>query len=263
MKAKEKNKVSRAEAFDSFYREIWGGRWDGLKEALLSERTPAMFTDGLAKPYALDKASVLVSSLMPLSGGLDVLDMCAAPGGKSLCLLSRMDGGSFVANDRSRERKIRLGQVLSDHLPEDKRSLVRTTCSDASKIGLREKEAYDRILLDAPCSSERHVLSSEKHMAMWSINRPKRLAIEQYSLLSSAAMALRKGGYILYSTCSVNPAEDELVIEKLFKRHGEEFLEVEISLPCAEKRQHGILILPDTADNMGPLYACLLRKRDE
>lgn len=254
----------RKAAFDSFYRSIWNERYDALREALLKEASPSEFRGFLSKSYYLDRASVLVASLLPIKEGDNVLDMCAAPGGKSLVLLSRAEGKiTLTANDRSPDRKLRLDNVLKEHTPEEWHENIKTTCRDASVWGLHEKDAYDAILLDAPCSSERHVLQSEKHMAMWSPSRPNRLAIEQYALLASALMAVKPGGYILYSTCSVNSAEDEGVIEKLMKRKNDEAEIIPIELEGSEERPYGRAIMPDTADNMGPLYACLIRKRNE
>ena len=122
------------------------------------------------------------------------------------------------------------------------------------------QEAYDEVLLDAPCSSERHVINSREHMAMWSPNRPKRLAMEQFGLLSSALMSVRPGGFILYSTCSLNPGEDEMVVERLLTRRPGQVEEIEVDVARAERRAHGAMILPDSADGLGPMYFCLLRK---
>ena len=120
---------------------------------------------------------------------------------------------------------------------------------------------YDRILLDAPCSSERHVLNDEKHLSIWSPSRPKRLSVEQYALLSSAFLTVKNGGYILYSTCSVNPGENEGVIAKLFKKHKDEVEEIKCILPNSEEREYGLMLMPDKAGGIGPMYACLIRKR--
>ncbi|MBO8443371.1 MAG: RsmB/NOP family class I SAM-dependent RNA methyltransferase [Spirochaetes bacterium] len=251
----------RSQAFDSYYEAIYKDRWQTLKAALTKEKETVAFSTGLTKAYMLDEASIIAALSLPVAPGDRVLDMCAAPGGKSLVILSRLsDGGLLVANDRSRERKIRLDRVLDEHLDQSRRALVQTSCRDASTWGLKEKEAYDAILLDAPCSSERHVIQSAQHLAMWSPSRPKRLAIEQYSLLASAFMALRKGGHLLYSTCSVNPQEDEAVVAKLFTRQHGLVEEIMLDNPRAEKREHGYIIMPDSSGGLGPLYYCLLRK---
>ena len=261
---KRKEELQRRKAaFDACYEAIYGGRWPSLRAALLEEKETVPYTQGLVKAYHMDEASIIAAMALPLEGSERVLDMCAAPGGKSLVLASRLSkGGSLVANDRSSGRKARLDRVLDEHLPAQTRLRVTSCCRDASTWGMREKEAYDAILLDAPCSSERHVIQSEEHLAMWSPSRPRRLAIEQYSLLASAFMALRPGGHILYSTCSVNPAEDEAVVEKLFKRKRGLVEEVVLEEEKAERRSHGCIIMPDSASGLGPLYFCLLRKSE-
>ncbi len=263
-KKSEKEKLElerRRDSFEKFYTDIYGDRWQALKEALLRESTPVGFSENLVKTYYLDRASILVASLLPLKAGDNVLDMCAAPGGKTLVLASRLRGeGNITANDRSRDRRARLDQVIAEHIPLSWQSTISTTNHDASRWGLYEKDAYDAILLDAPCSSERHVIQSDKHMAMWSVSRPKRLAIEQFALLAAALDAAKSGAYILYSTCSINSEEDEKVIEKLLSRREGLVEVVPIELEEAEARPFGLIILPDRADNLGPLYCCLMRK---
>lgn len=251
----------RRESFEKFYIDIYKERWQTLRQALMKESSPIGFAENLKIPYYLDRASILVASLLPLKAGDNVLDMCAAPGGKTLVLASRLKGeGNITANDRSRDRRARLDQVIADHVPDEWQSTIKTTNHDASRWGLYEKGIYDAVLLDAPCSSERHVIQSDKHMAMWSVSRPKRLAIEQFALLAAALDAAKSGAYILYSTCSINSEEDEKVIEKLMTRREGMVEVVPIELDVAEKRPYGLMILPDRADNIGPLYCCLLRK---
>lgn len=259
-----KEKLNRIEAFDSFYFDIYKDRYQNLKEALKKDNESIGFKENLIKEYYLDRASVLVASILPLKSGDNVLDMCAAPGGKTLVMLSRMNGDIYLtANDRSRDRKLRLDEVIKNHTPLEWHERIKTTCYDASTWGLHEKDCYDAILLDAPCSSERHVIKSDKHLAMWSLSRPKRLAIEQYALLASAFDAVKPNGYILYSTCSINPQEDEKVIEKLLKRKENQVEIIDFELEHSEEREFGKIILPDTSNNLGPLYACLIRKKDE
>ena len=65
----------------------------------------------------------------------------------------------------------------------------------------KRKEEFDAVLLDAPCSSEQHILSSPKHMAEWRPNRSKKLSMDQFTLICSAFDSLKSGGHLLYSTC--------------------------------------------------------------
>lgn len=247
--------------FDEYYSSLYGERWPLLKEALLKESREKIVPPGLKTPYYMDKSSFLTASLLPVTPSSTVLDMCAAPGGKSLVIALKMKGeGLLVSNDRSPERRRRMKEVFSSCLPEGS-VCIRITGYNAESWGLYEKDEYDYILLDAPCSSERHVLNDEKYLSQWSPSRPRRLQISQYAMLSSALIALKEGGYVLYSTCSINSGENEEIIRKLLSRHGREVDIIDTPLEYAEKRDYGSIILPDTSSGLGPMYSCLIRKR--
>ena len=265
----KKDKVPGDQRFEQYYSELYGSRWPSLKEALLKESHPVSLSDKLLEPYYMDSASILAASMLPISENNSVLDMCAAPGGKTLTIALRLNGtGSLVSNDRSASRRNRLINVLDSCLPERLRSVVKVTGHDSTTWSLHEKEAYDRILLDAPCSSERHVLSDQSALSIWSPNRPKQLAIQQFAMLAAALDAVKPGGYVLYSTCSICRLENEDVIGKLFKKRSGLFEEINMILDHPELQNqseplsHGRIVLPDTQNGTGPLYFCLIRKAD-
>lgn len=248
-------------SFDDFYRGIWGGRWESLREAMLSEIDDKDTPAGLVAPYYMDKASIEAALQLSPSEGDDILDMCAAPGGKSIVIATLLKGtGSLTSNDRSSERRERMSRAFESSLPAHWRGNIRITGHDASKWGVYEKDAYDRILLDAPCSSERHVINSPEHLSIWSPSRPKRLQALQYSMFASAMLALRKGGILVYSTCSINSGEDEDIIARFMRKHPGEAEEIKIELEGGERRDHGMIVLPDAAGGRGPLYVAKLRK---
>lgn len=247
--------------FDEFYASCYGERWEDLKKAMLSDKEDKISPEGVVEPYYMDRTSIETAMLLDVQPGDTVLDMCAAPGGKSIVLALALSGsGELVSNDRSSDRRERMKRAFTSSLPESFRSIITVTGHDASKWGLYEKERYDRILLDAPCSSERHVIQSKEHLSEWSPSRPKRLAALQYSMLSSALIALKPGGRVLYSTCSINPAEDEGIIERLMSRKEGIARHIDIHLEYGEKRSYGMIVLPDNADGRGPMYAALLEK---
>ena len=93
--------------------------------------------------------------------------------------------------------------MIESSLPEAWRGIIKVTGYDGMKFGLHKKECFDKILLDAPCSSDRHVLNSPAHLEVWSAKRVKRLSVEQGALLASAVDALKPGGTVVYGTCAL------------------------------------------------------------
>jgi 16S rRNA C967 or C1407 C5-methylase (RsmB/RsmF family) len=256
--------VNDTHPFFAHYAAAYGERWPALLDALRGAPVyhALHFTPEQA-PYFLDEASLAGVSQLDVQPGMQVLDMCAAPGGKSLVLASRLAGeGLLQSNDRSADRRIRLRRVLDASLPESWRKIVQISGHDATRWGVHEKDRWDRILLDAPCSSERHVLESPKHLAEWSFSRIKRLAEQQGAMLAAAVDALRPGGEMVYSTCALASEENDRVVEKILKkRKGKvELMEPLETLPGADVTACGRHILPDQTGGRGPIYFARLRR---
>ncbi len=276
-----KNKLSGKDSFEQYYSSLYGKRWDDLKESFSFEPLYATFKFENCEPYYLDAASVLASSCLPLENSTDVLDMCAAPGGKSLILASRMSKNStLVCNERSAERRNRLCTVVKESLSQEIYEKIQITGNDGALICKKTDKKFDSILLDSPCSSERHVYNSPKHLEQWTPSRVKNLSFTQWSLLSSAFLSLNDNGYILYSTCALAKDENDGVIQKLLKKYSKsqenfkiEVCDVDISkiyenvpsfvqIPelIIEKTEFGYQILPDKNRGAGPIYFSLIKK---
>ena len=268
-------RVRGAAGFEEYYRELFGSRWPVLRDALLEEASPVAWkTAGDRPAYYLDAASIRAAVSLPLEGAATLLDLCAAPGGKTLVLSSLMEeDATLLSNDRSRERLARLIRVADRHMSESVRGRVSICGRDGAVLCRNPANSFDRILLDAPCSSERHVLASPRHLEQWSPARVKTLAVAQWALLSSAFRMLNGGGYLLYATCALSPEENDRVVARLeSKFDGVEFVRELPSVParaadfCAEtlpepeKTGRGFHVLPDGARGAGPLYFSLIRK---
>lgn len=271
-------KLRGKDGFEAYYASLFGGRWETLRTSLFSEPVYAEWNAGGTDSYYLDPASVFAALRLPLSGAESILDLCAAPGGKTLVLASRMpEDAVLVSNERSFARRQRLSAVCASCLPEKIRSRVKISCSDGAKWCLTQTECYDRILLDVPCSSERHVIRDEKYLSEWSPSRIKSLSMEQWSLLSSAYRLLKNGGFLVYSTCALNSAENDGVIARLVKKfsdaeivfpRGDDFEPENISAFCnytfslrPERTEFGYHILPDTQGGCGPIWFSLVHKK--
>lgn len=156
-------------------------------------------------------SSIAASLVLAPRPGERVLDLCAAPGSKTSHLAALMDNrGELVANDASRTRSHRLRAVL-----ELLGAKASVRVGRGERIGRREPEGYDRVLVDAPCSGEGMMRGPlPETWASWKPKTPLRLSSRQKSLLHSAIEATRPGGTIVYSTCTFAPEENELVVER-------------------------------------------------
>lgn len=260
-KGSSKKQTDKGESgFYSYFEMKWGERWENLRKAMLQAPDYTEISKGLTKSYFLDSASLVPPSILGVRPGMRVLDMCAAPGGKSLQLALSLQGkGEFIANDLSSKRRTRLKQVLQEHLPPELQHNIRITGHDASKWGLYQKDYYDRILLDAPCSSERHLLCNPVYLGEWSPSRIKSLSRRQYALLCAAFDCLKPGGRLVYSTCALSQEENEGVIAKLQKKRKGVKPIKPAEAPSGEALQIGYHILPDRG-GAGPIYYCLIEK---
>ncbi|MBY0314693.1 MAG: RsmB/NOP family class I SAM-dependent RNA methyltransferase [Bdellovibrionales bacterium] len=218
------------------------------------------FTTPLLPFYKMDPASILAAQALQVQPGDRVLDMCAAPGGKTLVLIEAMGAeGQMIANELSPQRRFRMMSVIKRYVPESLRSRVDIRGVDGNMFGLKMKESFDRILLDAPCSGDRGLVQKSSELEGWTSKRPKNFAVRQYSLLASAFAAVKSGGRIVYSTCAIAREENDGVIEKLMKKKEGEFNIVRKEWPMGTPTDHGHIVLPDV-DKAGPIFFSIIEK---
>lgn len=162
-----------------------------------------------------------LSSLFPVLAldprpGEEVLDLAAAPGGKTLLLAARMEGqGRIAAVEAVKPRFFR----LRANLERFGVGFVDTYLKDGRTVGRKVPGRFDRVLLDAPCSSEARIrINDPQTWQHWSPRKVKEMQRKQKGLLASALEAVRPGGIVVYSTCSFAPEENELVIQHLLQK---------------------------------------------
>lgn len=147
-----------------------------------------------------------------------VLDLCAAPGGKSLYIADLMkEKGEIIAADKSSQRLKRLQENMQRL--GIKEIVLKTF--DGTQIPEEFHGKFDRVLLDAPCSNSG--VFGRRVEARWrfSPENIKNLSALQFSLLQSAATTVKQGGALVYSTCSIDKEENDLLIERFLKEHTE------------------------------------------
>ena len=150
--------------------------------------------------------------------GLRVLDVCAAPGGKSTHYATLVgEEGLVVANEINRSR----ASVLADNARKWGLGNMVITCNDSARLAEFEG-LFDVVAVDAPCSGEGMFRKSEDACEQWSEGNVAMCAERQWEILQNAFRALRAGGVLLYSTCTFNRSEDEDILRRACEEFGEE-----------------------------------------
>ena len=170
-----------------------------------------------AGAYYLQEPSAMIAAaaLRPLPGER-VLDLCAAPGGKSTQLAAMMAGeGVLVCNEPVPGR----AQVLARNLERMGVKNAVAVSALPEELSPRWQGFFDRILVDAPCSGEGMFRRHPETRAEWTPSAPAGCAGRQAHILRHAAAMLRPGGRIAYSTCTFNAVENEGVVEAFLREH--------------------------------------------
>lgn len=197
----------------------------------LSER-PSFTRDGHFQAggyYVQEASSMFVGYLLEqaLAGevpeGIRVLDMCAAPGGKST-LYSSIVGtkGLVVANEVIRQRAF----ILAENITRWGVGNTVVTSNDPEHFSRSLEGWFDVVAVDAPCSGEGMFRKSEEARNNWSLDNVKLCAARQRRILAEAWAALRPGGILIYSTCTFNREENEEQMEWLCEEFGGEHIDI-------------------------------------
>jgi len=231
--------------------------------------------------YCLDGGSLLPVLALDVKPGNTVLDMCAAPGGKSLALLQTMYPSVLTCNDVDYHRIRRLINVFDQYLGKDEGIGGIRKCIQISRrcgTELSDYGAYDRVLVDAPCYSDRHSVTSDEGnvFVKTEIKNRLRMPEKQSELLKNGLKHLAPGGSLVYSTCTLSPVQNDGVVNKVLTELWEETsLNFEVAdLDLAMKpfkfmckifgRKEGVkfgqLVVPFLPNNFGPMYFCKINR---
>jgi 16S rRNA (cytosine1407-C5)-methyltransferase len=173
------------------------------------------YTDG--KFYIQNLSSILSIYILDPHRDEDILDLAAAPGSKTTLISSLTDNKTnIVANDIDTQRLGRLNNVLHQFGSEN----VEVINKDGSDVGNIYPDHFDRVILDAPCSGEGRIyLAGRKPLRFWSIKMVNAMVKSQNDLIESAFKGLKKGGTLIYSTCTLEPDENEGVVTYLLNKY--------------------------------------------
>ena len=168
--------------------------------------------------YIQEASAMLPASLCPPKPRERVLDLCAAPGGKATQLAAALCGeGLLVANEIHPTR----AGILSQNIERmGVRNCIVTNATPA-ELAAKFPAFFDKIVVDAPCSGEGMFRKEADAVTMWSPENVALCAARQAEILEEAAKMLRAGGYLVYSTCTFAPDENEGAVMNFLSRHPE------------------------------------------
>ncbi len=229
-----------------------------------------LFNEGAI--YIQSLSSMLAPLVLEPKPGETVLDLAAAPGGKSLMIAAMMENDGWLSVvEPGKDRFFR----LKANLECGGVTIAHYYMTDGRAVGNKTPERFDRVLLDAPCSTESKFRADDPETyAYWSERKIKEMAKLQQRLLASAVKALKPGGTLLYATCSFAPEENEAVVDKALRRHPELCIQP-LDLPVENVRPgltewrgksfhpdivHTVRVLPN--ERMDGFYLCKFTKED-
>ena len=172
--------------------------------------------------YIQEPSAMSAAALLAPKPGMRVLDLCAAPGGKSTQLATYLgDSGLLVSNEINTQRS----RILSQNIERMGIKNAIVTNEDSFVLASHFPGFFNAIQVDAPCSGEGMFRKLPEAIEQWSMENVAICAARQKEILDNAAVMLKPGGTIVYSTCTFSKEENEDVIEYFLERHPDFTLE--------------------------------------
>lgn len=174
--------------------------------------------------FSQEAASMIPPIVMQVKPGMKVLDIAAAPGAKTTQIAQYMNNeGCIVANDVKHSRI----NILISNLQRCGVLIARVTEKDGRFFG-RMAEKFDAVLVDAPCSNMGMIRKNYKNIRLWKLRECYGLSKLQKGLLMAAYKAVKPGGIVVYSTCTLEPAENEEVVDYLLRNTNAEIEDIDV-----------------------------------
>ena len=235
--------------------------WEPLGRYLAADAKPGAGIAHAAGAFYLQDASAMapVAALDPRPGER-VLDLCAAPGGKSGQIAARLNSRGFLL---SNEIEFSRARILLGNLERLGVTNAFVTSAPAEALARVLPAFFDRVLVDAPCSGEGMFRRDPEAASQWNPDAPAGCAARQTAILNDAARMVRPGGKLVYSTCTFNRLENEGTVREFLRAHPD-FEPDAFDLPGVGTSRDGCLRLwPHRIEGEGHFLARFTRKPEE
>lgn len=193
----------------------------------------------------MDESSMMVVSMLAPQPGEMIMDVCAAPGGKTIYIAEKMKNeGTIIAQDIYKRK---LG-LVEQEAKRNGINIINARTWDSTRLDSSFEEKADRVLVDAPCSGLGVVRRKPEIKYKNYDSEIRDLPLKQLAILSTSSKYVKNGGVLVYSTCTINPDENHRVILEFLKKN-----------PLFEKEE-SVQLLPNVNDTDG-FYICKMRRK--
>lgn len=173
--------------------------------------------------YVQDPSAMFTVNATNFDGNELVLDMCAAPGGKSIQIANRLTTGTLVSNEIDTSRC----KILYSNFERMGIKNAIITNEQPKNLAAALKNTFDVVLVDAPCSGEGMFRRGDEYVRAWNENLPQMCAQRQLEILNCADACLKEGGKLIYSTCTYEEIENEGVVKTFLQTHDYKLIPID------------------------------------
>ena len=237
-----------------------------VDNGLIIEQGNILKTNVMTDGYVTiqDVSSILAAVMLQTEPQMDVLDACSAPGGKATCIAEEMGNtGTIYAHDLHQNKL----NLIKGHANRLGLTNMKVQQQDARNIQvIHEPESFDRILVDAPCTGFGVIRSKPDIKYNKSLEDMKRLQSIQLDILQEVAPLLKKNGKLVYSTCTINPIENEEVIKQFLHDHPSYEIDPEFLQTISDdlykhaiRSEYGMQLFPQTFNSDGFFMTRIIR----
>ncbi len=206
--------------------------------------------------YLQEPSAMFTVNAYKFNGDEKVLDMCAAPGGKSIQIANRIPNGVLVSNEVVAARS----QILFSNIERMGLRNVIITNDKPENLAKAYEDCFDVCLVDAPCSGEGMFRKAEDVIEHWNRNLPIMCAARQKEILLSADKTLKQNGILIYSTCTYSIEENEDIVKWLQSDLGYELCKIQTDLPRGIDMPEVVRLYPHKVKGEGQFVAVLSKK---